>query len=57
MQRPYSERPPRFVYELSASGAELAAALRLLADWGARSGDGEPLRRCEAVRPAGRAPR
>ena len=47
VQRPYSERPPRFVYELSASGADLAAALRLLADWGARSGDAEPLRRCE----------
>ena len=43
--RPYSERPPRFVYELSESGRELAGALRLLADWGARSGGaGEPLR-------------
>src|SRR5215218_2252353 len=29
---------------LSASGRELAGALRLLADWGARSGAGEPLR-------------
>ena len=47
VQHPYSERPPRYVYELSASGAELAAALRLLADWGARATDGEPLRRCE----------
>ncbi len=44
VQRPYSERPPRFVYELTASGQELAGALRLLADWGARSGDAEPLR-------------
>ena len=43
VQRPYSERPPRYVYELSASGAELAGALRLLADWGARAG-GEPVR-------------
>jgi DNA-binding HxlR family transcriptional regulator len=34
--RPYSERPPRMVYELSAAGRELAGALRLLADWGAR---------------------
>src|SRR3954462_7614759 len=34
--RAYSERPPRFVYELSSAGAELAGALRLLADWGAR---------------------
>lgn len=43
--RPYSERPPRFVYELSESGRELAGALRLLADWGARSsGLAEPLR-------------
>jgi DNA-binding HxlR family transcriptional regulator len=40
----YSERPPRFVYELSESGTELAGALRLLADWGARSGGGEPYR-------------
>src|SRR3954466_9059705 len=45
VSRPYSERPPRFVYELSGSGRELAGALRLLADWGARSaGDEEPLR-------------
>ena len=43
--RPYSERPPRFVYELTESGRELAGALRLLADWGARSaGQAEPLR-------------
>jgi DNA-binding HxlR family transcriptional regulator len=40
----YSEHPPRFVYELSESGAELAGALRLLADWGARTGGGEPYR-------------
>ncbi len=32
---PYSRRPPRFVYELTASGRELAGALRLLAQWGA----------------------
>jgi DNA-binding HxlR family transcriptional regulator len=37
--RPYSERPPRFVYELSASGRELADALRLLAGWGARNAE------------------
>lgn len=35
--RPYSERPPRVSYELSAAGAELAGALRLLAGWGARN--------------------
>jgi DNA-binding HxlR family transcriptional regulator len=40
----YSERPPRFAYELSESGRELAGALRLLADWGARAGGGEPYR-------------
>lgn len=37
--RPYSERPPRFVYELSAAGRELADALRLLAGWGARNAE------------------
>ena len=38
---PYSQRPPRFVYELTAFGHELAGALRLLADWGARHASGE----------------
>jgi DNA-binding HxlR family transcriptional regulator len=38
--RPYSERPPRFVYELSTAGQELAGALRLLAGWGARHAEG-----------------
>ncbi len=38
--RPYSERPPRFVYELSAAGHELAGVLRLLAGWGARNAEG-----------------
>jgi DNA-binding HxlR family transcriptional regulator len=42
---PYSERPPRFVYQLSPEGAELAGALRLLADWGSRvAREAEPLR-------------
>jgi DNA-binding HxlR family transcriptional regulator len=42
---PYSQHPPRFVYELSDEGAELAGALRLLADWGARvARDAEPMR-------------
>ena len=43
----YSRRPPRFAYELTASGRELAGALRLLAQWGAdRAGtaDAEGLR-------------
>ncbi|CAN5629132.1 hypothetical protein BH24ACT26_BH24ACT26_03300 [soil metagenome] len=34
--RPYSQRPPRVAYELTAAGRELAGALRLLARWGAR---------------------
>ena len=42
--QPYSERPPRYVYELTAAGTGLAGALRLLADWGARHGEAEPLR-------------
>jgi DNA-binding HxlR family transcriptional regulator len=33
--RPYSERPPRAAYELTAEGKELAGALRMLAHWGA----------------------
>lgn len=40
---PYSRRPPRFSYRLSARGAELAGALRLLAQWGSSatpSGEG-----------------
>lgn len=37
--RPYCRRPPRFVYELTDSGRELAGALRLLAEWGARNSE------------------
>ena len=45
LPRPYSSRPPRVVYELTAAGQELAGALRLLAQWGgAQSDDAEPLR-------------
>jgi DNA-binding HxlR family transcriptional regulator len=36
VSRPYQERPPRVVYELTAAGHDLAGALRLLANWGAR---------------------
>jgi DNA-binding HxlR family transcriptional regulator len=37
---PYTRRPPRLSYDLSASGKELAGALRLLTQWGAaRAGD------------------
>ena len=49
--RPYSERPPRFSYELSASGHELAGALRLLSDWGARQGDAEAPRHSDCGTP------
>ena len=38
--RPYSERPPRSAYNLTAEGKELAGALRLLAYWG--SGHADP---------------
>jgi DNA-binding HxlR family transcriptional regulator len=37
--RPYSERPLRWEYQLTAEGKELAGALRLLAQWGARHAD------------------
>jgi DNA-binding HxlR family transcriptional regulator len=42
---PYSRRPVRMEYALTADGRELAGALHLLADWGVRRGGiGEPLR-------------
>lgn len=42
---PYSTRPPRMEYSLTGDGRDLASALRLLADWGARRDEhGEPLR-------------
>jgi DNA-binding HxlR family transcriptional regulator len=46
---PYSERPPRSLYELTPAGRELAGALRLLTDWGARhteAGDAPRHRAC-----------
>ncbi len=39
---PYSDRPPRFEYRLTADGEALADALRLLADWSARTQGAEP---------------
>lgn len=45
LAQPYSERPPRFLYELTGAGRELSGALRLLTDWGAHhglAGDHEP---------------
>ena len=45
LARAYSRRPPRFEYALTASGRELAGALRLLSHWGAQQeGDAEPIR-------------
>jgi len=45
LARPYTDRPPRMEYALTAAGRELAGALRLLADWGARrSPDSDPVR-------------
>ena len=35
---PYSQRPYRVAYQLTASGRELAGALRLLAQWGGADG-------------------
>src|SRR3954452_4820436 len=58
VQRPYSQRPPRFVYELSESGRELAGALRLLADWGARAaGTAASVTRTALRNPTGAAAR
>lgn len=37
--QPYSERPRRFVYELTERGRDLAGALRLLSEWGAPDAD------------------
>ncbi len=37
----YSARPPRFSYELTSAGRELAGVLTLLSHWGAVAGGGE----------------
>lgn len=42
--RPYSRRPHRVVYVLTAGGAELAGALRMLAHWGAVRSPADTLR-------------
>jgi DNA-binding HxlR family transcriptional regulator len=44
MAEAYSDRPPRFVYELTDAGRGLAGVLRLLSDWGARQSGAEPPR-------------
>ena len=46
--RPYSERPPRVVYELTDASRELAGAVRALTDWGARHAEGAEPPRHEA---------
>jgi DNA-binding HxlR family transcriptional regulator len=40
VSEPYSARPVRYEYQVSAEGKELAGALRLLAGWGARASGG-----------------
>src|SRR5438105_1306883 len=50
--RPYSRRPLRYTYELTANGRELAGVLRLLAGWAAGDGQGaEPLRHVDCGTP------
>ena len=44
MAIPYSERPRRYAYELTAAGQELGGAVRLLSQWSADHG-GPPTRR------------
>ena len=46
--QPYSTRPPRSIYELTEGGRELAGAVRLLRDWGARHAEGAEAFRHEA---------
>ena len=54
--RPYSDRPPRVAYELTAEGRELAGALHLLARWGARHADPAHAPRHRDVRHSGGDP-
>jgi DNA-binding HxlR family transcriptional regulator len=42
----YQARPPRYQYELTAAGQDLAGALRLLALWGAERAGAPPPVRC-----------
>lgn len=49
---PYQDRPTRYAYTLTGDGRDLASALRLLADWGARTApDAEPLRHADCGTP------
>jgi DNA-binding HxlR family transcriptional regulator len=38
---PYSRHPPRYAYELTAAGRDLAGALLLLTRWGSQHGSGD----------------
>ncbi|MGH9165320.1 MAG: winged helix-turn-helix transcriptional regulator [Acidimicrobiales bacterium] len=49
--RPYSQRPLRVAYELTAAGHELAGALRLLGQWGSHGGDTDPMRHASCGTP------
>lgn len=49
--QPYSRRPLRVVYDLTASGRELAGTLRLLAQWGAAAGTGDAIRHADCGTP------
>ena len=42
MSRPYTQRPVRVAYELTARGRDLAGALSLLDAWGAEHGGVDP---------------
>lgn len=50
---PYTSRPPRYSYGLSASGQDLAGAARLLASWGAEqagtTGEGPVHEECGGI--------
>ncbi|CAN5168575.1 hypothetical protein BH20ACT8_BH20ACT8_20930 [soil metagenome] len=48
----YRARPPRYAYDLTAAGRDLAGALRLLAEWGAGHASAEPVRHQACGTPA-----
>ena len=41
LTEPYTDRPPRYEYRLTAPGKELADALRALSQWGAQHSEAE----------------
>ncbi len=50
---PYSERPPRFEYALSAAGEELIPVMAALHEWGERHATPRPVEERAPVRAAG----